>query len=221
MLLPSACGGALLRRAVLRSSLPLPFAAPLVRMCAWLLTTLLGLLALVPAWANPPSNPQWDFLLGRVMQHSGASRAAMINLAINQFEYQATPPGSARWQTPKEFVDRGAGSCQDFALAKFWLLRQSGVQPEQVRLALGRVHVGEQVQWHLVVLLWSDRGGPWVLDNLVPGMHRLAARQDLLIDFTFDETGFFDRDGRHPIAEQPLRGWRGTWQRVAMQLPAS
>ncbi len=73
------------------------------------------------------------------MQHSGSSRAAIINLAINQLDYLAAPAGSARWQTPKELVARGAGSCQDFALAKFWLLRSSGVRPERVRLALGQV----------------------------------------------------------------------------------
>ena len=166
------------------SELPTP---PLSTLAWWFKRALLALLALLPAWVAASSHPQWDFLLTRVMQHSGSARAAAINLAINQFDYLDAAPGSTRWQTPRELVAHGMGSCQDFALAKFWLLRGSGFRSDLVRLAFGRIAIGGQTQLHLVVLLWTDRGEPWVLDNLVNGMHRASARPELQIDYTFDE----------------------------------
>lgn len=198
----------------LDSFLPRLPAPPLFGVRWWLTRALLGLLALLPTGVTASSHPQWDFLLTRVMQHSGSARAAVINLAINQFDSLDVVPGSTLWQTPKELVARGIGSCQDFALAKFWLLRRSGFSADSVRLAFGKISIGGQTQQHLVVLLWTDRGEPWVLDNLVNGMHRSSARPELQIHYTFDEQQFYAPDGQQPIAEQPLRGWRGILQRV-------
>lgn len=208
----AACGAALRARLVPHFSTD-P-GAPLAAWARWSSWVWLGLLTLLPlsAAASPPA--QWNFLLARVMQHSGAARAAAINLAINQFDHWDAPPGSLPWQTPQELVARGAGSCQDFALAKFWLLRRSGVRADLVRLAFGRIVIGTRTQLHLVVLLWTDRGEPWVLDNLVSGIHRVSARPELQIDYTFDEQRFYAPDGRLPIDEQPLRGWRVIRERM-------
>lgn len=159
-------------------------------------------------------DPRWNELLRRVMQQAPARRAEVINLAINQFDH-ADATGPVVWQSPQQLVQRGAGDCKDFALAKFWLLRHSGSPREQVRMAYGDVQIGAATRRHLVVLLWTDGDSPLVLDNLLPGAHRLADRRDLRILFSFDETGFYESTGPNRIADQPLTGWQGLWERIA------
>ncbi len=157
--------------------------------------------------------PRWAFLVSRVMERPAAARAEVINHAINQFD-QAEGPATAVWQTPQQLVERGVGDCKDFALAKFWLLRHAGTAPGRVRLAYGDVLLFGEWRRHLVVLLWSDDGSPKVLDNLVPGVYRLADRHDLRIQFSFDDDGFYDGAGNRRIRDQPLQGWAGLWSRI-------
>lgn len=175
-------------------------------------------LALTALAAGRPAAAEDDLrltdLLQRVMQQAPSRRAEVINTAINQFDH-AESPGAVVWQSPQQLVQRGAGDCKDFALAKFWLLRHSGSPRERVRLAYGDVQIGPEWRRHLVVLLWADGGSPLVLDNLLPGAHRLADRQDLRIRFSFDETGFYDATGPNRIPDLPLKGWQGLWERIA------
>lgn len=166
------------------------------------------------ARASNDDDARWADLLRRVMLQQPAQRAELINLAINQFDH-AEAPGPVVWQSPQQLVRRGAGDCKDFALAKFWLLRHSGSPRERVRMAYGDVQIGKDWRRHLVVLLWTDGDSPLVLDNLLPGAHRLTARQDLRILFSFDETGFYDATGPNRIPDQPLKGWQGLWDRIA------
>ena len=158
----------------------------------------------------------WPHVVERVMSQPAPARAQLINHVVNDFDYH---PGTdpSQWLTPDELAQRGGGDCKDFALAKFWLLRQAGVAPERVRLAYGHWTQGNERRSHLVVLLWADDGSPLVLDNLVPGLRRLSDRADLSIRFSFDERGFYDQVGMQRIADQPLKGWRGTWDRLAAQ----
>jgi predicted transglutaminase-like cysteine proteinase len=191
--------------------MPLPIRLSLRRAaCCGLVLAVLG----TGARAATDGELRWNDLLRRVLMHQPAQRAELINVAINQFDH-AESPGPVVWQSPQQLVQRGAGDCKDFALAKFWLLRHSGSPRERVRMAYGDVWLGQAWRRHLVVLLWTDGGSPLVLDNLLPGAHRLADRQDLQIRFSFDETGFYDHIGQRRIPDQPLKGWQGLWERIA------
>lgn len=175
---------------------------------AWLAAALLGLLAWlpVPAVATPEA-AAWGRFVEHVLRQPPLRRAESINLGVNQLE-QADGRLPTAWQTPAELFARGMGDCKDFALAKFWLLRRTGVPREQVRLAYGDWQSPDERRPHLVVLLWVDGGSPLVLDNLVPGLHRLANRHDLTLRFSFDDAAFYEGSGPQRIRDQPLRGWR-------------
>ena len=165
------------------------------------------------ASAGMLAHTPWVRVFERVMQYPAPQRAQLINHVVNDFDYHpSTDP--ARWLTPDELAQRGAGDCRDLALAKFWLLRQAGTPRERVRIAYTRWDDGGSGRYHLVVLLWTDAADPWVLDNLVPGMRRLSQRADLQVHFSFDERQFFAQAGPRAIGEQPLQGWRGLWERL-------
>jgi predicted transglutaminase-like cysteine proteinase len=63
------------------------------------------------------------------------------------------------WATPIELMTRG-GDCEDFAIAKYFLLIELGVAPSDLRL------VAQRGPDHMVLLVHA-RGDEWlVLDNL-------------------------------------------------------
>jgi hypothetical protein len=170
------------------------------------------------AFGQVSDEPRLDFLLARALERPAAARAEVINLAVNQFEH-ADSTGPTVWQSPQQLVQRGAGDCKDFALAKYWLLRHAGTPREAVRFGYGDVLLQGQWRPHLVVLLWPDAGSPLVLDNMVDGVYRLSDRPDLRIGFSFDEQAFYDETSERRIRDQPIKGWQGLWERLPKPAP--
>lgn len=66
------------------------------------------------------------------------------------------------WATPREFLQLG-GDCEDFAIAKYFALRELGIAPDAMRIA--GVWNRQQGRGHAVLLVDADRE-VWVLDNL-------------------------------------------------------
>jgi len=67
--------------------------------------------------------------LGRAARMAATENAfeglALINSSVNNLiKYRAD--GADHWATPVETAARGAGDCEDFAIAKMWLLRSIG-----------------------------------------------------------------------------------------------
>jgi predicted transglutaminase-like cysteine proteinase len=74
---------------------------------------------------------------------------------------QANWHDANHWETPYEFLTRG-GQCQDYAIAKFMALEQSGVPQEALRLAV--VRDTERGLDHAVAIVYVE-GAALVLDN--------------------------------------------------------
>jgi len=81
-----------------------------------------------------------------------------INRAINLL----LRPTPGAWLSPLEVLSLGAGDCKDYALAKYFALRQVGIAPERVRLVI--VHNRRRGEDHMVVGAYAGNG--WlILDN--------------------------------------------------------
>jgi predicted transglutaminase-like cysteine proteinase len=94
------------------------------------------------------------------------------NRFVNRARYVADAPGYAGgdvWATPAELFSRG-GDCEDFALAKFFLLRELGIPDTRMRIAI-LAPTGSQ-ESHAVLLVETE-SGTVVLDNLRPRPYRL------------------------------------------------
>lgn len=70
---------------------------------------------------------------------------------------------SEYWATPKEFIAKGKGDCEDFAICKYYAFRSLGFQPNQLNIWSGQ-HVGTRIG-HAVLAVQLD-GQEYVLDNL-------------------------------------------------------
>src|SRR5438445_724412 len=96
-----------------------------------------------------------------------------INLAIRPMSDLAQHGAIDVWSSPLVTFTNGAGDCEDYAIAKFVALRQTGISPEDLRIVIMRdtIH-GED---HAVAMARLD--GHWLtLDN-----RRMAMVEDAYI----------------------------------------
>ncbi len=100
------------------------------------------------------------------------------------------------WATPMESIGQGAGDCEDFAIAKYFTLRESGVAPAKLRLIYVRAASGSgsgaPSQAHMVLAYYAQpEAEPLVLDNLVSEIRPASRRPDLVPVFSFNSDGVF------------------------------
>jgi len=94
------------------------------------------------------------------------------------------------WATPIEFICKGAGDCEDFAIAKYFTLKAMGLPDE--RLKITYVKAIQQNMHHMVLTYYSDpEAEPLVLDNLVDSINPASKRTDLVPIFSFNGAGLW------------------------------
>jgi predicted transglutaminase-like cysteine proteinase len=122
------------------------------------------------------------------------------------------------WATPVEFLSRGAGDCEDYAIAKYFSLKLMGVPEEKLRIAY--VKALQYNIFHMVMLYYSNPGAePLILDSLVDSINPASQRRDLLPIFTFNGAGLWlahDRgQGKLAGKSSRLAAWNDLLQRMA------
>jgi len=100
------------------------------------------------------------------------------------------------WATPSETLGKGAGDCEDFAIAKYYTLREMGVAPDKLRLIYVRAKTGidpqAPTQAHMVLAYYAQpEAEPQVLDNLIGEIRPASRRPDLVPVFSFNSDGVF------------------------------
>lgn len=166
----------------------------------------------------------FDSLAADALRLGLRERVGFVNDRINQcIEAQADEPGHDHWATPFETLARGAGDCEDAAIAKFFLLRASGVPLAQLRLVYAwheRPETPALRRAHMVAVARRPFEDPWVLDSLNLLVVPLSLRDDLVPVFSFDEQWLWPRiDGRPlPPQRSVLVPWRGLLSRWQAQL---
>jgi len=101
-------------------------------------------------------------IVDQARARDGRARLGEANRAIN-LAIKATSDGADDvWNSPLTTFARGAGDCEDYAIAKIAALRLAGVAPEDLRIVVVRdTHAGEE---HAVAAARLD--GHWLmLDN--------------------------------------------------------
>jgi len=109
-----------------------------------------------------------------------------INLAIRAMSDEAQYGRIDVWASPLDTFRRGAGDCEDYAIAKFAALRLAGIAPHDLRILI--MHDAIRGEDHAVTAARLD--GHWLtLDN-----RRMAMIEDAEIR-GYRPTFVMDRDG--------------------------
>ncbi len=97
------------------------------------------------------------------------------------------------WSTRKEFLIDGRGDCEDYVIAKYFSLIESGFEKENLFLAV--VKVKGEISDHMVLLYFKNKESiPYVLDNLSFKVLPLNRRPKLEVKFIFNEKESFIMD---------------------------
>lgn len=121
------------------------------------------------------------------------------------------------WASPLEVLVKGRGDCEDFAIAKYFVLRASGVPAQRLRLVYVRAQTAGRDGYpglvipHLVLAYYArPADDPLVLDNLVREVLPASRRSDLTPVFSFNSEGLWQgvSGGSAGDPLQRLSKWR-------------
>lgn len=128
------------------------------------------------------------------------------------------------WASPAESIAKGAGDCEDYAIAKYFFLLHLGVPPSQLRLVYVKAKIGGRrstvTQAHMVLGFYpSGRSEPLILDNLIGDILPASQRTDLSPVFSFNSEGIF-QPGQTASVGQPsarLSQWRNVMVKLKQE----
>jgi predicted transglutaminase-like cysteine proteinase len=117
------------------------------------------------------------------------------------------------WATPAETVGSDGADCEDFSIAKYFLLKELGVPIARLRLTY--VKSLRLNQAHMVLAYYARPDAePLVLDNLEDEVRPASQRKDLIPVYSFnDEEVWIELRGRAGSPQQ-LRNWRALMERL-------
>lgn len=116
------------------------------------------------------------------------------------------------WATPLETIGQGRGDCEDFAIIKYYSLKDAGIPLAKLRLVYVKAKLsgpaGPYLQAHMVLAYYpTPNAEPMVLDNLVPDIRPASQRTDLQPIFSFNSEAIWSG-----VAGNAAKGTGGTGQ---------
>jgi len=120
------------------------------------------------------------------------------------------------WATPIESLVKGAGDCEDYALAKYFSLRNLGVPSEKLRITYVKALTRNQA--HMVLTYYATPSAdPLVLDNLISDIRPASNRKDLLPVYAFNAEGLYmpgAEGGKRKGDAKRLSRWQDVLQKM-------
>ncbi|GAA5216970.1 transglutaminase-like cysteine peptidase [Corallincola platygyrae] len=167
---------------------------------------------------------RWQSAVERSRDKSPEEQLTIINDFFNQLTFSNDIDVWGQedyWATPIEFIGRGAGDCEDFAIAKYYSLIEAGFPAEKLRLMY--VKALDYNQHHMVLTYYERRGvEPLVLDNIDKKIRPAGERDDLLPIYSFNADFLWlakaRNSGKHVGKSDRISLWRELQERFSSQV---
>jgi predicted transglutaminase-like cysteine proteinase len=99
------------------------------------------------------------------------------------------------WATPFELIGTQGGDCEDYAIAKYFALREMGFPEHKLRISY--VKSVDLNQAHMVLAYYPNKDSdPLILDNLEKKIRTAAQRKDLIPVYSFNGDGLWQAVSR-------------------------
>jgi len=112
------------------------------------------------------------------------------------------------WASPLESLGKGAGDCEDYAIAKYFTLTSLGIPHSKLRMVYVRASIPGAPNGfvaHMVLAYYpTPEAEPLVLDNLQPAIRPAGQRPDLAPVFSFNAEGLWQGVGSIRASGDPL-----------------
>ena len=90
------------------------------------------------------------------------------------------------WATPSEFLASDGGDCEDYAIAKYFTLRELGVPISRLRMVYAKTWQSRAARMVLAYYV-APGAEPLILDSLEGGIRPASDRPDLIPVYTFND----------------------------------
>jgi len=135
----------------------------------------------------------WDSLMRINRNIPESEKLSRVNDFFNQLRFISDDNHWQKkdyWATPIEFLSTNGGDCEDFALAKYFTLRELGVSDKKLRLTY--VKAIRLNQAHMVLSYFETPSSePFLLDNLDTEIRLASKRRDLVPVYSFNGKGLW------------------------------
>lgn len=147
-----------------------------------------------PLGAGQQRIDAWQQLLATQKQLGDAEKLQVVNQFFNrQLRYAEDIDlwhEVDYWATPIQSLIKGAGDCEDYAIAKYFSLRRLGIPADKLRITY--VKALRQNRAHMVLTYYSSPDAmPLVLDSLMDPIKPASQRPDLLPVYAFNGEGLW------------------------------
>lgn len=159
---------------------------------------------------------EWQSSLAEARKVAELEKLRKVNDFVNRHvefdEDIAIYSQSDYWATPLETIGVGRADCEDFAIIKYFSLKDSGIALAKLRLVYVKARLegpgGPRLQAHMVLAYYpTPNAEPLVLDNLVPEIMPASKRRDLHPVFSFNSEAIWSG-----VAGNSAKGAGGTSQ---------
>lgn len=159
---------------------------------------------------------EWQASLSDARKSAELDKLRKLNDFINrhiEFDEDISIYNSSDyWATPLETIGHGRADCEDFAIIKYFSLKDAGVAISKLRLVYVKARLdeagGPRLQAHMVLAYYATPNAePLVLDNLVPEILPASQRKDLQPIFSFNSEAVWNG-----VAGNSAKGKAGTGQ---------
>jgi predicted transglutaminase-like cysteine proteinase len=137
-----------------------------------------------------PSTVKWSALIDDLKSRPLPDRVTRANDYFNSIPYVPAVKNwgdVGYWETPYEFLVRG-GQCQDYAIAKYFALKASGVPESDMRFVVVR---DLQRSLDHAILVVAINGQDYVLDNQSAAMEPLSDVHNYRAYYAINNTGWW------------------------------
>ncbi len=166
----------------------------------------------------------WASLIQTRAGNSELEKLKNVNAFFNKLAYRSDAQQVGRvdfWMTPVEFLAKGGGDCEDYAISKYFTLEAVGLPQSKLRIAYVKYLV--QGVAHMVLTYYpTPDATPLVLDNLTGKILPADQRTDLNPIYSFNGDGLWQsiqrNQGRSLSGSSNISMWRDLNARMNRQL---
>lgn len=164
---------------------------------------------------------EWHELILQNKNKSTSEKLELVNQFFNRLEFVSDQEHWNKidyWATPVEFLVTQAGDCEDFAIAKYFSLREMGVPVKRMRITYVKALTLNQA--HMVLTYYEQPGAePAVLDNIDGDIKPASERKDLIPVYSFNGDSLWlakelNGSGRLIGKSQRIGMWRKLLSRI-------
>lgn len=163
----------------------------------------------------------WDNMIESSKNETVLNKLKNVNDFFNQFPYRSDLSNWHQqdyWATPFEFMGKGAGDCEDYAIAKYFSLVKLGIPDDKLRITYVtyKKRGTSYEEAHMVLTYYHKLGAePVVLDNIDKTLQIGSQRTDLSPIYSFNATGLWQAKNRGEtrVGNNNLKSWQDLMSR--------